>query len=79
MIIASRRRLLGIGAAFLAAPAIVRVSNLMPISVLAPCRSGEMWLGEFSGVTETFAWGFEPGSEVWIGGERFIVGEGRDA
>lgn len=30
----SRRRLFGFGAAFLAAPAIVRVAALMPISVL---------------------------------------------
>ncbi len=32
----SRRGLLGIGTAFLAAPAIVRVASIMPVSVVEP-------------------------------------------
>lgn len=39
--ILSRRSLFGIGAAFVAAPAIVRVSSLMPVSVLPAATPGD--------------------------------------
>lgn len=35
LIVPSRRRFLGLGAAFLAAPAIVRVASIMPVKPLA--------------------------------------------
>ena len=48
--ITSRRRLFGIGAAFIAAPAIVRVSSLMPISTRVQWdwmsfEEGPVWIG----------------------------------
>lgn len=48
----SRRRLFGIGAAFVAAPAIVRVASIMPVSVLKP--QGFIVMGHLTGVYSWF-------------------------
>lgn len=45
-ILLSRRRLFGIGASLLAAPAIVRVSSIMPVSVFGGQIGGPMTAAE---------------------------------
>ncbi len=54
--IISRRGLLGIGAAFLAAPAIVRVSSLMPVSTRIPGYRPVRWIPYEKAVTDGVQW-----------------------